>query len=260
MKRRDLEHLIRAAAAITNEYEIMIVGSQSILGAVPQAPDSLLQSIEADMYPLNRPELADLIDGSIGEASIFEERFGYYAQGVGPETAILPRNWQARVVKIQNENTDLRIGYCLDPHDLAASKLAAGRDKDWDFVKTMLQTNIVNAEILSDRIKDLPIAPERQLHLLRWSEANKPQHKLTQQSQGNGENLSSQFSDDAIALSESARRHGVREDQIPEFLKAAQTFIEVAKDHGIATPAVQKSGEPIVGKTPTLLRPSSKKR
>ena len=35
MQRHELEHLIRAAAAITNQYEIVVVGSQSILGAVP---------------------------------------------------------------------------------------------------------------------------------------------------------------------------------------------------------------------------------
>ena len=29
MKRSDLEHVIRAAAAITNEYELVVVGSQS---------------------------------------------------------------------------------------------------------------------------------------------------------------------------------------------------------------------------------------
>lgn len=62
MKRQDLEHIIRAAAAITNEYEIVIVGSQSILGAVPSAPDPLLFSQEADIYPLGNPELANLID------------------------------------------------------------------------------------------------------------------------------------------------------------------------------------------------------
>ncbi len=259
MKRSDLEHLIRAAAAITNEYEIMIVGSQSILGAVPEAPDALLQSIEADMYPLNRPELSDLIDGSIGEASIFEERFGYYAQGVGPETAVLPEGWQSRLVKIQNENTDLRIGYCLDPHDLAASKLAAGRDKDWDFVRTMLQTNIVQVKTLSERIKALPIAPKRQLHLLRWSDANKPQQVQTE-IQEKGENAQSQFSGDAIALAESARQRGVREDQIPEFLKAAQKFFDLAKENGIATPAVQKPEEPSTRKSPTLSEPHSKKR
>jgi hypothetical protein len=171
MKRSELEHLIRAAAAITNQYEIMVVGSQSILGAVPDAPDSLLVSMEADVYPLHRPDLADLIDGAIGELSPFEERFGYYAQGVGPETSVLPAGWQDRVVKIQNENTDLKVGYCLEPHDLAASKLAAGRAKDWPFVDTMLQHRIIDASMLRERVSLLPIPSDSKERLSRWINA-----------------------------------------------------------------------------------------
>jgi hypothetical protein len=168
VRRSELEHLIRAAAAITDQYEIMIVGSQSILGAVPNAPSELLQSMEADMYPLQRPDLADLIDGAIGELSPFEDRFGYYAQGVGPETAVLPAGWELRRVKIQNENTDLRIGYCLEPHDLAASKLAAGRDKDWQFVEVMLRHRIVDPQVLKTRISALPWPEARVASLLAW--------------------------------------------------------------------------------------------
>ena len=55
MQREELEHLIRAVAAITDQYEIVIIGSQAILGAIPNAPAALLQSMEADMYPLLRP-------------------------------------------------------------------------------------------------------------------------------------------------------------------------------------------------------------
>lgn len=168
MKRKELEHLIRVAAAITDQYEIMVIGSQSILGAVPDAPEFLLQSMEADVYPLHRPDLADLIDGAIGELSPFEERFGYYAQGVGPETALLPTGWESRVVKIQNQNTDLKIGYCLEPHDLAASKLAAGRAKDWPFVVTMLQHKIVDGSTLQQRVALLPIPSDQKERLNRW--------------------------------------------------------------------------------------------
>jgi hypothetical protein len=168
MKRSELEHLIRAAAAVTDQYEIMVVGSQSILGPVPDAPDFLLRSMEADVYPLQRPELADLIDGAIGEGSPFDAFFGYYAQGVGPETAVLPVGWKDRVVKIQNENTDLKIGYCLEPHDLAASKLAAGREKDWPFVETMLQHKLVAGSTLRERIALLPISAELKDRLARW--------------------------------------------------------------------------------------------
>ena len=130
MRRSELEHLIRAAASVTNQYEIMIVGSQSILGACPDAPGDLLLSMEAGFYSLHGPErLGDVIDGAIGEGSPFHDCFGYYAQGVGPNTSTLPTGWDMRVVKIQNENTDLKIGYCLEPHDLAASKLAANAPK-----------------------------------------------------------------------------------------------------------------------------------
>jgi hypothetical protein len=168
MKRHELEHIIRAAAAITNEYQIVVIGSQSILGSAPNAPPPLLLSMEADVYPLNRPDLADLIDGSIGELSAFEERFGYYAQGVGPETAILPKGWETRTVKIQNENTDLKIGLCLDPHDLAASKLAAGREKDWPFVATMLEHDLINTTTLLERLETLPIAQDHRQRLQKW--------------------------------------------------------------------------------------------
>lgn len=168
MRRSELEHLIRAAAAITDQYEIMVIGSQSILGSVPDAPAALLQSMEADLYPLRRPDLADLIDGAIGELSPFEERFGYYAQGVGPETALLPEGWESRVVKIQNANTDLKIGYCLEPHDLAAAKLAAGREKDRDFVNVMLAQGIAQPGVLTERIERLPVTPERKASLAQW--------------------------------------------------------------------------------------------
>ncbi len=68
----------------------MVIGSQSILGQFPDAPAALRASIEAGVYPLRRPEPTDLFDGAIGEGSRFHEEFGYYAQGVGEQTAVLP--------------------------------------------------------------------------------------------------------------------------------------------------------------------------
>lgn len=176
MKRTDLEHLIRAAAAITNQYEIIVVGSQSILGAVPEAPAALLVSMEADLYPKDRPDLSDLIDGAIGELSPFQQQFGYYAQGVGPETAVLPRGWQDRLVKIQGPNTDLKIGWCLDPHDLAASKLAAGREKDLSYVATMLAHGLTDRETLRQRIAELALPEARRDTLLAWVQPQASRH------------------------------------------------------------------------------------
>lgn len=161
MKLENLEHLIRAAAAITNRYEIVIIGSQSILGSHPNASEDLLYSEEADMYPLDDPASSDLIDGAIGEGSPFHDRFGYYAQGVDDTTAMLPKDWQARLVRIQNANTDLKVGLCLEPHDLAAAKLYAGREKDMAFVRSLFSHGMLDREVLLDRITTLPAAPER---------------------------------------------------------------------------------------------------
>ncbi|WP_243655895.1 hypothetical protein [Roseateles saccharophilus] len=93
MNREDLEHIFRACSEITDQYEFMIVGSQSILGPIPNPPEMFTMSAKADIYPLNAPELADRIDAAIGEGSQFHETYGYYAQGVGPETATLPAGW-----------------------------------------------------------------------------------------------------------------------------------------------------------------------
>src|SRR5690349_20833415 len=105
MTRLDLEHIIRAAGAIADDSDIIVIGSQSVLGQFPDAPVELLVSLEADVYPKNRPERSDLIDGSIGEGSPFEREFGYYAHGVDSTTALLPRGWEDRLVLVSGENT-----------------------------------------------------------------------------------------------------------------------------------------------------------
>jgi hypothetical protein len=143
VRRADLEHIIRAAGAIANSKELIIVGSQAILGSFPDAPAELLASQEADTYPADAPDKADLIDGSIGEKSPFHETFGYYAHGISPETAVLPRNWRSRITRVQNPNTNGIAGLCIGPVDLAVSKLIAGREKDIAFVTTMLRRGLI---------------------------------------------------------------------------------------------------------------------
>jgi hypothetical protein len=160
MKRSDLEHLIRAAGAIADDSDIVIIGSQSILGQFPDAPASLLVSTEADVYPLHRPELADLIDGSIGEGSQFHELFGYYAQGVSDRTATLPKDWQSRLVRISNPNTRGVSWLCLEINDLAISKYVAGREKDLEFANELAKRGMTNASVLVERIDHTDVPPE----------------------------------------------------------------------------------------------------
>ncbi len=160
MTREQLEHLIRAAAVIAADDEIVVIGSQAILGQFPQAPAPMRVSVEADLYPLNHPERADLIEGSIGELSPFHETFGYYAQGVGEKTAYLPQGWKERLVVVQNENTRGAKGLCLEVHDLLVAKAIAGREKDLSFLSDAAENHMADVSTLLHRLATVEAAPE----------------------------------------------------------------------------------------------------
>lgn len=157
MNRLQLEHLIRASADIADDDEIVIIGSQAVLGQFPQAPSELLVSMEADVYPKNKPERSDLIDGCIGEGSPFHETYGYYAQGVGETTAVLPSGWRERLVPVRNENTRGATGWCLEIHDLVIAKLVAGREKDLHFAEAAARHGLVEREALVERLGETPL-------------------------------------------------------------------------------------------------------
>jgi hypothetical protein len=137
----------------------VVIGSQSVLGQFPDAPASVLVSMEADVYPLNRPELADLVEGSIGEGSFFHEQYGYYAQGVAESTAVLPAGWKERLVRVKNANTGGIEGLCLDVHDLAISKYVAGREKDLDFTRELARHRMTDRAALSARLAVTQLDP-----------------------------------------------------------------------------------------------------
>ena len=152
MTREQLEHVIRAAAAISDTEDIVVIGSQSVLGQFPNAPLELLVSMEADVYPLQFPARGDLIDGSIGEGSPFQDSFGYYAHGVDETTAILPGGWKERLILVSGPNTRHARGWCLEIHDLAIAKYAAGREKDLDFVRVLASRDLTQESILLQRL------------------------------------------------------------------------------------------------------------
>lgn len=166
MKREDLEHVIRAAGAITESDEVIIVGSQAILGQWPEAPTEVLQSVEADIVPVNHPDRAELIAGAIGEGSPFHEQYGYYADGVEERTAILPGNWKSRLVPIDNPNTRGIRGLCLDVHDLLIAKYYAARPKDLAFTAAVARHGLADADTLLQRLAETDIDSE-QRELLR---------------------------------------------------------------------------------------------
>jgi hypothetical protein len=136
MRRHELEHVLGAAADLTGEDELVVIGSQAILGPFPDAPDMLLRSMEVDMFPLVSPEKADAIDGALGDGSQFHRSNGYYAHGVAPETAKAPAGWRDRLIRVtlpaRPASERQLTGLFLEPHDLVLAKCVAGRERDWD--------------------------------------------------------------------------------------------------------------------------------
>lgn len=160
MREDELHHVLQAAANLTGEDQFVVIGSQAIVWQVTGVPDEMVTSMEVDIYPRNAPELADEIDGNLGEGSRFHETFGYWAHGVGPETPVAPADWEERLVPIvlprfKHEDSYL-TAHLLEAHDLVLAKLAAGRDRDLDYAITAVSADIVSLEELERRLVAMP--------------------------------------------------------------------------------------------------------
>ncbi len=165
MRREQLEHAIRVACQIIGSSEIIVVGSQAILGSFDESelPAAATMSMEIDVLPIaedndETARLADLLEGVAGEFSPFERLHGFSIDGVDLETAILPAGWQERLVRVQNANTaapagtPLFTGWCLERHDLCVAKLCAFREKDRNFVAALLSAELVSSEVIAARL------------------------------------------------------------------------------------------------------------
>ena len=169
MTRDQLEHAIRAACDVSKDTELWIFGSQAILGEFPNASESLRASIEVDVQPKNRPETVDDVDGTLGELSMFHQTHGFYVHGIPIESAKLPDGWEQRTVPVSDPiSTHGKTGLCIEAHDLAASKLAAYREKDKEFVRLLLIDKMIDVKILTERISSLNVKEELRERLLQW--------------------------------------------------------------------------------------------
>jgi hypothetical protein len=149
-----------------------------VLASFPeeQLPIEAIRSDEADLAAVDDPDdaKADLIDGAIGELSLFHDTFGYYAQGVSVSTAVLPDGWRDRVVLFDTAGTRPGRGLCLEPHDCVISKLVAGREKDFAFAAALIGERLIDPGVLLARIDRISGVDARVLDRLRaWVTAHR---------------------------------------------------------------------------------------
>lgn len=127
--------------------------------------------MEVDVQAKNLPEMTDYIDGSLGQDSQFHITHGFYVHGVSIEVAKLPEGWSERTITVSHPvETKGCKGLCIEAHDLAASKLVAFREKDRDFVATLLTENLIDGATLIERIRALQVNDDTRDRLVRWVE------------------------------------------------------------------------------------------
>lgn len=162
----------------------VIVGSQSLFGLTSQVPDIVKRSVECDflLLAVGPPAFRAVIE-QIGFASSFQETHGYYADAVGLATVVLPTGWQERLVPLTDEAGSLRA-YCLEVHDTCVSKLMAGRDKDFTFIKELLdrglvemETFVARAELVADMPQGNALSPRLE-RLEAYLKAARPVHDV----------------------------------------------------------------------------------
>jgi hypothetical protein len=120
--------------------------------SVSRPPAEVLLSRECDIYPKNRPQIANLLHQKLGPASRFARQEGYFADVVTPELATLPAGWESRVKPLKFGPV---TAWCLEVHDLVVSKLAAARLKDLEFAAAMLELGFAKQRTLFQRIARL---------------------------------------------------------------------------------------------------------
>ncbi len=149
MRRSDFDHLLRKAGTVASDRHFIVFGSQAIWGLLTKVPKALAASLEADLYPKTYPHAVPLIVEALGRRSRFYRTHGYYADCVAPELATFPNGWETRLVPYANEKTGGVTGWCVEVHDLAISKLIAGREKDFAYITVLLKHKLVQHELFA---------------------------------------------------------------------------------------------------------------
>lgn len=158
MKKRHVDHVLRAAGEITGEKQFVIVGSQALHGKFPDAADDIVRSAEVDLIATKRADRTEWLN-AIGQDSQFHETYGYYADPVDETTtARMPKGWKGRLVNLPKGDTGGVRGLCLDPHDLAIAKYVARREKDLLFTGELAKRGYVKRRRLLELLEATPIS------------------------------------------------------------------------------------------------------
>ncbi len=148
-----LQHVVQAATALADDCRVVVLGSASLLVSFPRLGDAgmpLETTFDADLCPEPADELVGrMLERALGEDGPFRERHGYHIDVL--RTSIfetLPDGWRGRVIPVP----DCLSAVALDPHDLAATKLLVGRQKDLALLQQLVSLGLLDADTTQARL------------------------------------------------------------------------------------------------------------
>lgn len=172
MRKQNLFNLTGEVRKIIGELPI-IVGSQAVFAVTDYPPEIARLSVECDFLLIGKSfGFRDEVTNNLGIFSRYRAQSGFHADGLGRATVVLPENWESRLVELKDENGGT-VALCVEIHDVAVSKLIAGREKDFEFLRAAFQSDYLQVEVFIERAETIlkqPAAPVLILRLGKLSE------------------------------------------------------------------------------------------
>ena len=153
MNRRVLDDLLHELSRITDERELVMVGSQSVHAVTHDAPIEVVMSRECDLLLDESDSLTGVIDEGFGPDSPRAAETAVYVDTVSSTFPFLPAGWEQRLVPLAPDLPHIR---CLEIHDLVLSKLVAGPLKDYELIAVLLDRKLADVGTVRDRIVAVP--------------------------------------------------------------------------------------------------------
>ena len=156
MQLEALTHLTRAALELIGpEATLIVAGSSSLLGSFPELGNEtgpLGASYDADIVPVPFSEdIGVMLHEALGEDRRFHQLHGYCADILRPQIEEqFPKGWNERLIPLK----ELPRVKCLEPHDLAAAKCQAGREKDISLLVSLAKGEWINLDIVAERLRN----------------------------------------------------------------------------------------------------------
>ena len=166
MRKSDLFELVLAIKSLTPEEMPIIVGSQAVHLVTNFPPEIVRQSIECDFLFTGKSKTRTEINKKLGVFSKYQIENGFYADALGLATVVLPTGWQERLRKLEDENGEM-VANVAEIHDIAVSKLIAGREKDYVFLKELFLRNYIAIDTFLERAKLIREMPQNEVLIPR---------------------------------------------------------------------------------------------